>query len=142
MDQHGKVRSDGNVLETADTHSWGEIVSAVIQNIQNIFRAEMRLAGVEIREKVRKSAKAGGLLGAAALLGLLAAACVTTACIAALAIVLPVWLAALIMAVLLGGGAGGAFLLGRLALEDVDPIPQQTMETIKDNIEWAKTRAQ
>lgn len=41
---------------------------------------------------------------------------------------------------MLAFAAGGAYLLGRMALEEVDLIPQQTMETMKDNIEWARNR--
>ena len=59
---------------------------------------------------------------------------------AALAIVLPVWLATLVMGLMLGIGAGGAYLLGRLELEKVEPVPQQTLETLKDNIDWARNR--
>ena len=140
MDQQGRVRNDGSQEDAADAHTWGEIVGAVVDNLQTIFRAVIRLAALESKEKLQKSAKAGGLLGAAAILGFLAAACLTTTCIVALAIVLPLWLSSLIVGVLLAGAAGGAFLLGRLALEEVDPLPQQTLETLKDNIEWAKTR--
>jgi len=127
--------------QAPDNRPWTEIVHEAIQHLQNIFRDELRLAAVELKEKIQKSAKAGRLLGAAALLGFLAACCITTACIAALAIVLPLWLAALIMGVIFAAGAGGAFLLGRLALEDVDPMPQQTLESLKDNLDWAKNRA-
>lgn len=135
MDEQDKLRNE------SDSRPWSEIVADVIQNLQNIFRTEVRLAAVELKEKAQKSAKAGSLLGAAAVAGLFASACFITACIAALAIVLPLWLAALIMGVILAAGAGGAFLLGRLALQDVDPIPQQTLETLKDNIDWARSRA-
>ena len=116
------------------------IAGELVHHLQNILRAEIRLAAAELKEKIQSSQKAGRLLGAAALLGFLAACCITTACIAALAIVLPFWLAALLMGVILGAGAGGAFLLGRLALEQVDPMPQQTLETMKDNIDWARDR--
>jgi len=57
-----------------------------------------------------------------------------------LSIVLPVWLSTLLIGVMLAFAAGGAYLLGRMALEEVDLIPQQTMETMKDNIEWARNR--
>lgn len=135
MQQQNKLRPD------ADSRPLSEIVAAVIQNLQNIFRTEVRLAGLELKEKARKSGKAAGLLGGAALLGFFATACFIATCIVALSIVLPVWLSTLLMGVTLAFGAGGAFLLGRLALQDVEPIPQQTLETLKDNIDWAKTRA-
>lgn len=138
MEPYDKTRSDGT---TAEGRPLTAIARDVVYHLQNILRAEMRLAVRELKEKIQSSKKAGRWLGAAALLGLLAACCVTTACVAALAMVLPLWLAALIMGVILAGGAGGAFLLGRLALEEVDPVPQQTLETMKDNMDWARDRA-
>ena len=138
MEQQGKFRSEA---EVTDSRSLSDIVAAAVQNIQNIFRAEMRLAAVELKEKFRRSAKAGTLLGIAGVMGFFAGACITTTCIVALAIVLPLWLSALVIGVMLAAGAGGAFMLGRLALEEVDPLPQQTLESLKDNLEWARTRA-
>ena len=118
-----------------------ELVDKILQDLQTMFRAEARLATSEIKESVRQGAKAGMLLGAAAVAGFLAGACFITTCIVALAIVLPLWLAALLMGVMLATGAGGAFLLGRMALERVDVVPQRTLETVKDNIDWAKNRS-
>ena len=137
MEYQDRVQFDG---DTSDGRPLTAIAREVVHHLQNILRAEMRLAIAELKQKIRSSKKAGLLLGAAALLGFLAACCITTTCIAALAIVLPLWLSALIMAVILGAGAGGAFLLGRLALEEVDPLPQQTLETMKDNLDWARDR--
>jgi hypothetical protein len=85
--------------------------------------------------------KAGIFLGGAAVMGLLAAMCFVTTCIVALAIVLPLWLAALLVGVLLAIGAGGGYMLGRLALEEIDPVPQQTVETLQDLVDWSRTRA-
>ena len=133
MEEHERTTVDRDRPLTA-------IAREVVHHLQNILRAEMRLAAAELKEKIQSSKKAGILLAGAALFGFLAACCIVTACIAALAIVLPLWLAALIMGVILGAGAGGAFLLGRLALEEVDPVPQQTLETMKDNMDWARDR--
>ncbi len=118
-----------------------ELVARVVRNLQSIFRSEMRLMGAELKEKAQKSAKAGIFLGGAAVMGLLAAMCLVTTCIVALAIVLPLWLSALLMCVMLAAAAGGAYMLGRLALQEVDPIPQQTVDTLQDLVEWTRTRA-
>lgn len=124
-----------------EPRSWKEIVADVVRDIENIFRSEFRLAATELKTKARKSAVPIAMLAGAALLGLFAAACFITTCIVALAIVLPLWLSCLIIAVLLAGAAGGAFIAGRMALQEIDPVPQRTVETMKDNIEFAKTRA-
>ncbi|HEX7361347.1 MAG TPA: phage holin family protein [Bryobacteraceae bacterium] len=123
-----------------DARSLKDIVQDIVRDIGNIFRAELRLAGAELKEKFRKGAIPGGMLVAAGLLGFFAMACFIATCIVALTIVLDVWLSILLMGVLLAIVAGGAFLMGRMALEQIDPVPQQTLETMKDNVEWAKNR--
>jgi uncharacterized membrane protein YqjE len=135
MELQNRIRSDG------EARPLSEIVAAVIQNVQNIFRSEVRLAIVELKQKLRKSSKAVAFLAIAGLLGFLAACCLTTAFIVLLYIVLPLWLAALLVFLAYAIAAGGAFVLGRMALEEIDPLPQQTIETLKDNLDWAKNRA-
>ena len=103
-----------------------------------MISAEFRLFRAEIDEKIGAAAKAGGMLGIAAVTGLLAGACFVTACIAALAMVMPVWLAALLMGILLGLMAAGSFVLGRTRLTEVDVRPQQTIETLKGDVKWAR----
>lgn len=137
MNQSHEIRVDP---ETSDRRRLSDIIGAIVENLQNIFREEIRLAGSELKQKVQTGKKAAIFLCGAAGMAFFAAACFIATCIAALALVLPVWLSTLIMAVLLAAGAGGAFVLGRTALEDVDPVPQQTVETMKDNIDWLRSR--
>lgn len=125
---------------SADSRPLREIVGSLVADLRTIVRDEIRLALLELRAKLRKSRKGVVYLAAAAFLGFVAAECFVTACIVALAIVLPLWLSALIIAVLAALAAGGAFVIGRLALERVDPIPRQTLETLKDNLDWVKNR--
>jgi hypothetical protein len=117
-----------------------EVVKDIMHDISRILRAEIRLARTELAEKAKTGARAGAMLGAAAVTGLLAGVCFVATCIAALALVMPLWLACLIMAILLSFTAAGAFAMGRGRLRSVDPVPQQTLKTIKDDVEWAKKR--
>lgn len=135
--------SDRNVpfdRGTGDSRPLSEFVRSVITDLQEIVRAEIRLALSELKSQAHHSRKAAVFLAAAGLLAFLATECFLITCIAALAIVLPLWLAALIIGVMLAVVAGGAFTLGRLALDKVDPLPQRTLETLKDNLDWAKDR--
>jgi hypothetical protein len=118
----------------------GDIARDVLTDVSDIVRGEIRLAQAEIREKAGKAGKAGGMMGAAALCGLLASACLVACCIAALALVMAVWLAALVMCVLLGGGAVALFALGRTRFKQIDPVPGRTVETAKDTLRWARHR--
>lgn len=104
-----------------------------------MLRAEARMAGAELKVKLRKGAKAGILLAIAGLFGFFAMACFTTALIVALFIVLPLWLSALVSGILFAGIAGAAFVMGRMALEDVDLVPQRSIETLRDTIDRIKT---
>lgn len=137
MEQVGIVQPDPQ----PEGRSWKEIVADIIRDIESIFRNEIRLAGVELKTKFKKSAKAGGLLAAAGLLGFFAMACFVMTTIIVLSIILPLWLSSLLVGVLLAVVAGGAYLLGRTALEEIDPVPQRTVETLKDDVEWVKERA-
>ena len=123
-----------------DTRTLSEIAQDVLRDIQDVFRSEMRLAGAEMAEKARKAAKAGGLLGGAAFCAILAAACLVTTGIAALALAMPVWLAALLMCIFLACIGGACYAGGRAKLRRLDMKPQQTIETIKEDVEWAKQR--
>lgn len=127
--------------DTAEKRSLAEIIEAIVKDIQHIIRAEIRLARRELTEKTARVKNASIFLAGAACAGFLGAACFVTACIAALAVALPLWLAALVMAIVCCGIALGGFILGRSRLGRIDPVPQQTVRTVKENLEWAKQRA-
>src|SRR5688572_14698350 len=92
-------------------------------------------------EKGRVAGKGAGLLGGAALIGLLAAGALTACLILALALVVADWLAALIVAVVFAAVAAFLGLKGRDRIQRATPpVPQQTVETVKEDVEWAKTR--
>jgi hypothetical protein len=118
-----------------------KLITDIVQDITRIFRAEVQLARAEISEKVSSAGSAAGAMAVAAVTGLLAAGSIVAAGIAALALVFPLWAAALIMGVLLLIVAGIAYASGRVKLKRVAPTPQRTVQTIKDNIEWARQRA-
>ena len=120
---------------------FSDIVRNILQDVSHIVRAEILLARSELTEKLAGAKKGAGAIGTAAVAGLLSAACLVTACIAALTLVLPLWLAALIMGVFIGIIAAAAFAAGRARLSEIDPVPEQTFHTLEDNIAWAKRRA-
>ena len=128
-------------LEAPDTRSVGDIFHDLVQDIGRIIRDEVQLARTEFNEKARCARTAGGAFAAAALTGLLSAACIVAGCVAALALLLPVWLAALVTGILLGAIAGGAYAAGSRRLRSVELTPRQTVETLKQDIEWVKQRA-
>jgi Putative Actinobacterial Holin-X, holin superfamily III len=123
-----------------DAGSMTEIIKHIFNDVQEIIRAEFRLAKAEVTEKAQRVRKGSAMLGGAAICGFFGGACLVVTCIAALALAMPVWLAALIMAICLSVAAGAMFAAGRTQMREVDPVPQETVQTLKDDVQWAKQR--
>ncbi len=129
------------LIERQEERSATTILESIVQELGFIIRSEIELARTELSEKAAKAGKSAGMLGAAAVGGLLAAMAAVTTLIAVLAIVIPVWAGALIMTFLLGIVAFAAFSAGRKKLKEVNPVPERTARTLKEDVEWAKHRA-
>jgi cbb3-type cytochrome oxidase subunit 3 len=122
--------------------SLGEVARDLTRDLSLLVRQEVQLAKAEMAEKGRTAAPGVGMIGGATLAGLLAGGALTAAAILGLAIFLPEWLAALLVGVVL---AVVAYVLVKQGKERVAeagaPVPEQTIETVKEDVEWAKTRA-
>jgi hypothetical protein len=118
--------------------SAAEIIQDVMRDVGEVVRGEVRLAKAEMGEKVSHVGKAGGFLGGAALCGVMGFAALVFAAIAALTMVVPTWAAAAIVGVVLACIAGVLFARGRSKLKEVTPVPERTVQTLKDDVEWAK----
>jgi hypothetical protein len=106
-----------------------------------LVRQEIELAKVELSEKGRIAGQAAGLLGAAAVIALLAGGALTACLILLLNLVMDAWLAALIVGVMYAIAAAVIGLRGKQRLEAAKPpVPEQTVETVKEDVEWAKTQ--
>jgi hypothetical protein len=126
---------------TTDDRSITQIVRDLLQDVSRIVRDEVQLAKAEFAEKAAHMKIAGGALATAAITALLSLLSLVTACIAALALVMPVWLSAVIIAVLLGAVAGIAFSRGVHKWKQVDLRPHQTITTMKDTADWVRDHA-
>ena len=130
----------------ADTHAQrerpiGELVKELAGQTSTLVRQEIQLAQAEISNKGKLAGRGAGMLAGAAVAGLLALIALTAVLIAALDTAMPLWLAALIVTVL--WAAIGAVLAarGRKELQHAGPpVPEQTVETVKEDIQWAKTQ--
>jgi cbb3-type cytochrome oxidase subunit 3 len=122
--------------------SLGEVARDLTRDLSLLVRQEVQLAKAEMAEKGRVAAPGVGMIGGATGAALLAGGALTAAAILALAIFLPEWLSALIVGAVL---AVVAYVLVKRGKERVAeagaPIPEQTIETVKEDVEWAKTRA-
>jgi uncharacterized membrane protein YqjE len=121
----------------------GELLRELGDEISTLVRQEIALAKVEIAEKTKPAVASAGMFGGTALLGLGAFGAFTAFLIAGIAALgLPVWASALIVTVVYGIVAGILAMTGKKKLQEAAPlVPEQTAQTVKEDIEWAKTRA-
>jgi hypothetical protein len=119
----------------------GDLVKQLASQTSTLVRQELDLAKAEMSQKASIAGKGAGLLGGAAAVGLLAGGALTACLILVLSEAMDAWLAALIVAVVLGAVAAVLGLAGRNKVrEATPPVPEQTVETVKEDVEWAKTR--
>jgi uncharacterized membrane protein YqjE len=119
----------------------GDLVKQLAGQTSTLVRQEIDLAKAELSEKGRVAGQGAGLFGGAAVVGLMAAGALTATLILVLDKAMDTWLAALIVTVVMGALAAVLALQGRNRMRAAaPPIPQQTVETMKEDVEWAKTR--
>ncbi|MFE6775457.1 phage holin family protein [Streptomyces sp. NPDC057702] len=125
------------------TEPVGELVQRASQQLSQLVRDEMRLARAEMTQKGRRFGRGGGLLGGAGLVGVLALQALVATAIAALALALDVWVAALVVTAVLAGVAGLLAILGRQQISKAaPPAPEQTVDSVRADVAEIKERAQ
>lgn len=128
----------GVVAHTDGNESTRAILEDVLRDVTNIVRAEVRLARAEIKDDLRAAGRAAGMFGAAAICGLFAGGSIIACVIAALALALPVWLAALITAVILACIGGALYATGRNRMRQATPPLSETRQRVRSDYQWAK----
>lgn len=120
----------------------GEVARDLTRDLSLLVRQEVELAKAEMAQKGRVAAPGVGMLGGGFVVALCAAGALTAFLVLLLALFLPEWASALIVGAAL---AAVAYVLARRGRERVaeagKPVPEQTIETVKEDVEWAKTRA-
>ena len=124
--------------KSAADASIGELMSQLSAQTSRLVRDEMRLATKELQQSAKHAGVGAGLFSAAGLLALLGLMTLIAAGVAALSLVLPVWAAAVIVAVVLFLAAGVAALFGRKQAEEIAPPPRQSVESVKADIKEVK----
>ena len=117
----------------------GELLKQLADETTTLVRQELELAKAEMREKAGKAGPGFGLWGAAGVTALLAGGALTAFLILALDGVMPNWLAALIVGVVYAAIAGVLYVNGKHRVEEAGtPVPQKTIESVKEDVQWAK----
>ena len=132
--------SDGDELRE---RSLGELLKQLSEQTTRLVHQELELAKAELTQKGKQAGKGAGLFGGAGAIGLAALGALTACFILALSEVVPAWLAALLVAVVYGIIALVLVKQGQAKLKAAGPpVPEQTIETVKEDVEWAKTQMQ
>ena len=121
----------------AGIRSIPEILKDVLANIQDIVRAEVRLAKAELGEELGRARSDGLLIGVGALAAIFSALFLLLACMYVLARVMPNWAAALIVAAAVGVAAAVTLGLGLKRFKTIQAAPK-TAASLKENVRWAK----
>jgi uncharacterized membrane protein YqjE len=122
--------------------STGELVKQLSEQSSELVRQELELAKAELTEKGKRAGIGAGMFGAAGVAGLLALGALTACLILLLGKAMDEWVAALIVTIVYAAVAGVLALRGRDKVrEGMPPAPEQTVESVKEDVQWAKTRA-
>ncbi len=120
----------------------GEVAKSLTSDLSLLLRQEIDLAKAEMTDKGRTAAPGLGMFGGAGIVALCAAGALTAFLILVLSMFLPEWAAALIVGAVLAAVAYVLVQQGKERVADAGtPVPEQTIETVKEDVEWAKTRA-
>jgi hypothetical protein len=121
--------------------SMGALFKQLSDELSTLVRQELRLAQAEMTEKGKKAGIGIGMFGGAGVVSFLALQALTACLVALLATAMDVWIAALIITVVYAAVAGGLALSGKKQVSEVTPpVPEQTAETLKEDVQWAKTQ--
>lgn len=120
--------------------TFADILKDAVSNIQDIIRSEVRLAKIETKEELSKASAAAVMFGAAAVMGLFGFGFCLLCAVYALALVMTAWAAALVVGVglLVIGGILLSVGVGRWKKVK---MPQKTMFTVKEDVEWMRSQS-
>ena len=126
--------------QSGETRSLGQIVGDITSDMSTLVRQEIDLAKSEMKQEVSKLGKGAGMLGAAGLAGYFTLFFLSFALTYLLDNWMPVELAALIVALLWGVVAAVLAARGRKEIKRANPQLPVTQQTIKEDVQWAKTQ--
>ena len=130
-------------MEQTNDRPVDELFMDATTQAQTLVRQEIELAKAELGEKGKQAGIGAGMFGGAGLFGLFAFAALTAAAIGAVDLLVPFWAAALIVAALYGAIAGVLALTGKNKVQEATPpVPEETVDTVKEDVAWTKQRAQ
>ena len=136
---HTEPQVDLRTEPLAPEKSLGELVADMTESVSGIFRKEIELVKVELKEEAGKAGKGAGMLGGSALAGWSALMFLSFAIAWLLDEFMHTALAFFIVAALYGIAAAVLGLRGKQELTDIDPLPE-TRASLKEDVQWARAQ--
>jgi hypothetical protein len=118
--------------------SVGELLGALARDTGVLVRQEVRLASTELAAKTSNATKAVGVVAAGGALAHAGFLALMSALVLGLSTLIPLWVSALIVGLVIAGAGYGVIRMGVHALRVISPVPQQAVMTLKDDAVWAK----
>ena len=141
MSADAEGRGVGPPYEQASTdQSLGDLFGTLTSDLSELVRSEMELARVEIRAEAAKAGRAAGMLGAGGLIAYLGLGLLAMAAAWGLAEVVDAGWAFLIVGVVIAAIGAVLVMKGRDQLREVRPVPEETVETLKEDAQWARAQ--
>ncbi|MFE1441429.1 phage holin family protein [Streptomyces sp. NPDC058739] len=135
-------REAGPGARPSGDESAGELVERATRQLTELVRGELRLAQEEMKEKGRRYGKGGGMFGGAGVCGFLTLQALVATAVAALAVPLPVWAAALIVTAVLGLVTAVLARAGKKQVaQGSPPAPRQAIDGVKADLNEIKESA-
>jgi uncharacterized membrane protein YqjE len=121
----------------------GQLFKELSADMSTLVRQELRLAQAEMTEKGKNAGVGIGMFGAAGIVSFLAMQALTACFIALLSTTMKVWTAALIITAVYAAVGGALAVVAKSRVSKATPpVPEQTTETLKEDVQWAKTQLQ
>jgi membrane protein implicated in regulation of membrane protease activity len=130
------------MAELGYNDSIGGLVRGILNDLRELVREEIALARVEVRDTAGRAKLAAASLGAAVVALAFGGTFLLIAVAAGIADLFnwPVWAGFLVVALLLSVAGAVMFAAGRKRLRTIQPVPEQTVQTLKENSEWIAKR--
>ena len=115
-----------------------EVLQDIVGNVQEIIRSEFLLAKAELKEEASRAAKPVATFGVGLVLGFYGIGFLLLATVYGLSSVMAGWLAALIVGAILAVVAVALLRSSGQKLKSVNPTPEKTLQSLEENVQWAK----
>jgi hypothetical protein len=132
--------ADGAQPTAVKDRSTADLVKLLSEQVSTLVRGELKLTQLEMTRKGKQAGAGAGMMGGGGLLAFYGLACLIACSIIALALVIPAWLAALIVGVVLLIAAAIVALLGRNRLRKTTPVPQESVARVRTDVDVIRQR--